>query len=291
MTASTPSLGVLRVRDALFQWGSRTYVIGIINMTPDSFSGDGLAVDAEAAAAQAKRFVEEGADILDIGGESTRPGHTPIEAEEELKRVIPAVRAVREALPAVPISIDSFKSSVAAAALDAGADIINDQWGMQRDPDLGKLAATRGVPIILMHNQTGTNYADLMEDMVRSLDESCQRALAAGVPAAHIIVDPGIGFGKTWEQNLVVLRHLSALKRNGMPHPSGHIPQECHWPGAGPAHGGASGRHRRNRCSRHRTGGGHRAGPRREGDGPRRPDGRCHRPRPARSAYHWLTGA
>ena len=217
MTASTPSLGVLRVRDALFQWGSRTYVIGIINMTPDSFSGDGLAVDAEAAAAQAKRFVEEGADILDIGGESTRPGHTPIEAEEELKRVIPAVRAVREALPAVPISIDSFKSSVAAAALDAGADIINDQWGMQRDPDLGKLAATRGVPIILMHNQTGTNYADLMEDMVRSLDESCQRALAAGVPAAHIIVDPGIGFGKTWEQNLVVLRHLSALKRTGCP--------------------------------------------------------------------------
>ena len=217
MTASTPSLGVLRVRDALFQWGSRTYVMGIINMTPDSFSGDGLAVDAEAAAALAKRFVEEGADILDIGGESTRPGHTPIEAEEELKRVIPAVRAVREALPAVPISIDSFKSSVAAAALDAGADIINDQWGMQRDPDLGKLAATRGVPIILMHNQTGTNYADLMEDMVRSLEESCQRALAAGVPAAHIIVDPGIGFGKTWEQNLVVLRHLSALKRTGCP--------------------------------------------------------------------------
>ncbi len=217
MTASTPSLGVLRVRDALFQWGSRTYVMGIINMTPDSFSGDGLAVDAEAAAAQAKRFVEEGADILDIGGESTRPGHTPIEAEEELKRVIPAVRAVREALPAVPISIDSFKSSVAAAALDAGADIINDQWGMQRDPDLGKLAATRGVPIILMHNQTGTDYADLMEEMVRSLEESCQRALAAGVPAAHIIVDPGIGFGKTWEQNLVVLRHLSALKRTGCP--------------------------------------------------------------------------
>ena len=134
-----------------------------------------------------------------------------------MKRVIPAVSAVREALPAVPISIDSFKSSVAAAALDAGADIINDQWGMQRDPDLGKLAATRGVPIILMHNQTGTNYADLMEDMVRSLEESCQRALAAGVPAAHIIVDPGIGFGKTWEQNLVVLQHLSALKRTGRP--------------------------------------------------------------------------
>ena len=217
MTALTPSLGVLRVRDALFQWGSRTYVMGIINMTPDSFSGDGLAVDAEAAAAQAKRFVEEGADILDIGGESTRPGHMPIEAEEELKRVIPAVRAVREALPAVPISIDSFKSSVAAAALDVGADIINDQWGMQRDPDLGKLAATRGVPIILMHNQTGTNYADLMEDMVRSLEESCQRALAAGVPAAHVIVDPGIGFGKSWEQNLVILQHLSALKRMGRP--------------------------------------------------------------------------
>ncbi len=217
MTASTPSLGVLRVRDTFFQWGSRTYVMGIINMTPDSFSGDGLAVDVQAAVAQAKRFVEEGADLLDIGGESTRPGHTPIEAEEELKRVIPAVRAVREALPAVPISIDSSKSSVAAAALDAGADIINDQWGMQRDPDLGKLAATRGVPIILMHNQTGTDYSDLMEDMVRSLEESCQRALAAGVPAAHVIVDPGIGFGKTWEQNLVILQHLSALKRMGRP--------------------------------------------------------------------------
>lgn len=214
---SQSSLGITQCRGAIFRWGSRTYIMGIINMTPDSFSGDGLSMDAAAAAAQARRFVEEGADILDIGGQSTRPGHTPVAAEEELVRVLPALQAVRAAVRTTPISIDTFKGSVAEAALDAGADIINDQWGLKGDPALGHLAAARGVPIILMHNQQGADYKDLMGDVLASLEESCQLAEAAGIERQQIILDPGIGFGKTWEQTLEVLRRLSELRRLGRP--------------------------------------------------------------------------
>jgi len=213
---STTSRSPTRCRNTTFQWGSRTYIMGIINATPDSFSGDGLGGDIEAAVAQALRFVDEGADILDIGGESTRPRHTPISADEEIARVIPVLSAVR-AVVDIPISIDTYKSQVAAAALDAGADMINDIWGLKRDPALARLAAQWGVPIVLMHNQQGTEYENLLADIIVSLHESCLTALAMGVPPEQIIIDPGIGFGKNWGQNLVILRRLHMLTTLGYP--------------------------------------------------------------------------
>ncbi|MEK7215835.1 MAG: dihydropteroate synthase [Chloroflexota bacterium] len=209
-------VGTMRCGGSVFDWGRRTYVMGILNITPDSFSGDGLPGDVEAVVAQARRFVAEGADILDIGGESTRPGHAPVGVEEELRRVVPVVAAVRRAV-SVPISIDSSKAPVAEAALDAGADMVNDQWGLLRDPALGRLAAARGAPIILMHNQTGAEYRDMLPDIVTSLARSCELALMAGVSQENIVVDPGFGFGKTWEQNLEVLRRLDELQVLGRP--------------------------------------------------------------------------
>lgn len=206
----------MRCGGAVFEWGRRTYVMGILNITPDSFSGDGLADHVEAAVAQAMRSVAEGADILDIGGESTRPGHAPVGVDEELRRVVPVVAAVRRAV-SVPISIDSSKAPVVEAALDAGADMVNDQWGLLLDPALGRLAARRAVPIILMHNQTGAEYRDMLPDIVNSLARSCELALIAGVAQENIVVDPGFGFGKTWEQNLEVLRRLDELRALGRP--------------------------------------------------------------------------
>ncbi|MSQ28524.1 MAG: dihydropteroate synthase [Dehalococcoidia bacterium] len=210
------SSGTMRCGGAVFEWGRRTYVMGILNITPDSFSGDGLADHVEAAVAQAMRSVAEGADILDIGGESTRPGHAPVGVDEELRRVVPVVAAVRRAV-SVPISIDSSKAPVVEAALDAGADMVNDQWGLLLDPALGRLAARRAVPIILMHNQTGAEYRDMLPDIVNSLARSCELALIAGVAQENIVVDPGFGFGKTWEQNLEVLRRLDELRALGRP--------------------------------------------------------------------------
>lgn len=203
-------------RGTTFEWGKRTYVMGILNLTPDSFSGDGLAGDVEAAVAQARRFVAEGADLLDLGGESTRPGHTPVSAEDEIRRVIPALRAVSAAV-SVPVSIDTYKSEVAEAALEAGAHLINDIWGLQRDPRLAELAASADVPLILMHNQEGTDYRDLMGDIVNSLQRSVERALATGVREENIIVDPGIGFGKRREHNLEVMARLAELRVLGKP--------------------------------------------------------------------------
>jgi len=205
-----------RCGNTVFQWGARTYIMGVINVTPDSFSGDGLADRLDLIVEQARRFEAEGADLLDLGGESSRPGHTPVGIEAELRRVVPAIEAVRAAV-ALPISVDTYKAEVAAAALKAGADMINDIWGMRRDPGLGHLAARSAVPIVLMHNQEGTEYQDLVGDVVAGLAQSCSLARQAGVPDDQIIVDPGIGFGKTWEQNLALLRHLGALKDLGRP--------------------------------------------------------------------------
>jgi dihydropteroate synthase len=200
----------------VFEWGSRVYVMGIVNVTPDSFSGDGLS-DPDAAVEQGLRMVEQGADILDVGGESTRPGHVAVSAEAELARVLPVVqRLSREA--AVPVSIDTSKEAVAEAALDAGASIVNDIWGLQRSPGIALLAARHDAALVLMHNQEGTRYErDLMDEVAGSLQDSVTQAVAAGVSRERVIVDPGIGFGKTAEQNLVVLRRLSELKRLGQP--------------------------------------------------------------------------
>jgi dihydropteroate synthase len=183
--------------------------MGIVNVTPDSFSGDGV-IDERAAVEQGLRMVGEGADLLDVGGESTRPGHHPVTAEVELERVLPVVdRLAREA--GVPVSIDTWKQSVAEAAVQAGATIINDVWGLQRSPGLAGLAAREGLGLVVMHNQEGTAYDDLMGELLASLRRSIAIADAAGVPAERVIVDPGIGFGKTAEQNLVVLRRLAEL--------------------------------------------------------------------------------
>jgi dihydropteroate synthase len=208
-----------RIGPRVFRWGERTFVMGILNVTPDSFSGDGLLATAgtsagavAAAVAQATAMADDGADVLDIGGESTRPGHAPVDADEELRRVVPVVHAVREALSSMPLTIDTTKPAVAEAALDAGADAINDVWGVAEDDALIRVAAERGVPILLMHNRAEPRYDDLMTEIVEDLRRAIERALAAGVPSADILIDPGFGFGKTADQNLALLRDLGSLR-------------------------------------------------------------------------------
>ena len=209
-------LGVTRCGNLELQWGKRTYIMGIVNVTPDSFSGDGLGYDVEAALEEAFRFQAEGADIIDVGGESTRPGSTPVDVSEENRRVIPVIRRLASVLN-VPISVDTYKPEVAVEALAAGASMLNDVWGLKHDSSLAALAAREGVPIVLMHNQRGTTYSDLVPDVLESLRASMGRALEAGVPVENVIVDPGIGFGKTPEHNLEVLRRLEEFKGLGRP--------------------------------------------------------------------------
>ncbi len=201
-----------------FHWGERSYVMGIVNVTPDSFSGDGLGTDVEAAVAQARRLVEEGVDIIDVGGESTRPGpgRYRLPAEEELKRVMPVIERLAGQLP-VPLSIDTYKEEVARRALAAGVDMLNDVWGLKRSPRLAELAAKAGVPIILMHNQVEASYKDLVPDVLASLRHSIELATAAGVSRENIIVDPGFGFGKTLEHNLEMMRRLHEFRSLGQP--------------------------------------------------------------------------
>ncbi len=200
-----------------FDWGSRTYVMGIINVTPDSFSGDGVGSDLERAVAQGLRMVGEGADMLDVGGESTRPGHQPISAAEEIARTETVVaRLARET--DVPISIDTYKLEVAKAGAAAGATILNDVWGLTRSPEIAGLAAENHCALVVMHNQDGTDYAgDVMDEIKVFLRRSIDRALRAGVPRERVLIDPGIGFGKTAEQNWVVMRRLRELRELGQP--------------------------------------------------------------------------
>ena len=209
-----------RIGDATFTWGERTFVMGILNITPDSFSGDGLirAGDPVSAAVdQARQMVDEGADLLDIGGESTRPGHAPVDAAEEIGRVIPALAAVRAALPAVPLSIDTTKVVVAEAALAAGADLLNDVWGTGPDASMAELAAGAGVPLVVMHNREEPRYDDVVREVVDDLRAALERVERAGVRPEMILADPGIGFGKTADHNVTLLRHLDALTALGRP--------------------------------------------------------------------------
>ena len=198
------------------EWGRRTYVMGIVNVTPDSFSGDGLDTDIEAIVDQAVRMVSDGADMIDIGAESTRPGSSPISDEEELARLIPALRAVRNQVR-VPISVDTYKCHVALRALEEGADILNDVWGLKADPKMADVAAKYDVPIIIMHNQKTRKYRDLLPDMIDSLSRSISIAKCAGIAESQIILDPGIGFGKSADHNLEVLRRLSEFQLLGHP--------------------------------------------------------------------------
>lgn len=224
----------LRLRDR-FDWGARTYVMGILNVTPDSFSGDGL-IQGEnwvaRAIEQGLTQVAEGAHILDVGGESTRPGATSIPIEEEIRRVVPVIEGLAGRTD-LPISIDTSKAEVARAALEAGASIINDVWSFRLDPELAALAAERDCPVILMHNRSrpqdarfeerlggryvGARYDDLLEDVARELKELADAAIAAGVDRQQIVLDPGIGFGKTVEQNLALIQRFDRFALLGFP--------------------------------------------------------------------------
>ncbi|TRZ52701.1 MAG: dihydropteroate synthase [Dehalococcoidia bacterium] len=219
--------GITQCGNTEFRWGERTYVMGIINLSPDSFSGDGIS-DLESAVAQAHRLVAEGADIIDVGGESTRPNSAPVSVDEEIKRVIPVIERMVSEVP-VPLSIDTYKSEVARRALEAGAVMLNDQWGLKRDSKLAELAAEKGVPLILMSNQRDKGgydagvrrdtayYGDVIAEVTASLQNSLDLALKLGVPGESIILDPGIGFGKTWRQELEIIRRLGELKSLGRP--------------------------------------------------------------------------
>ena len=210
----------LRVGPMTLDWGTRTYVMGVLNVTPDSFSGDGLlAADdpVAAAVAQARRMVDEGADLLDIGGASSRPGHARLQPEDEIARVVPVIRAVFEALPGTSLSIDTTSPAVAAAALDAGAHLLNDIWGVAEDPGMVLLAASRGVPIVVMHNRAEARYRNVVAEVVADLQRAIDRALGAGVPWDNLVVDPGFGFGKTPDHNLALLGDLGALGVLGRP--------------------------------------------------------------------------
>jgi len=193
--------------------------MGICNLSPDSFAGDGLGSDIEAAVAQAKRMVAEGADIIDVGGESTRPGTEPKsidDVDDELRLVIPVIERLASELT-VPVSIDSYKSAIASRAVKAGAAMINDIWGLKRDPKIARVAAEAGVPIILMSNQRDAPCHDIMAEVTSDLERSISLAIKSGIAEPNIIIDPGIGFGKTLEQNLEIIQRLAELKSLGRP--------------------------------------------------------------------------
>lgn len=236
----------LSINNHTFDWGARTYVMGILNVTPDSFSGDGLLPPPDSppvygggeggafsAVEQARSFLASGADILDVGGESTRPGSEPVNAEAEMERVIPVVAALSAEFPDALISIDTYKATVAEEALKAGAHIVNDVWGLRADPALAGVAAKHNAPVILMHNRSnpatvdvreqlgnayiGAEYDDLLEDVKRELMDSVRLAQDAGIPDERIILDPGIGFGKTVNHNLELIRRLDEIRALGYP--------------------------------------------------------------------------
>lgn len=224
----------LQIGKHIFEWGSRTYVMGILNVTPDSFSGDGLLPSSPARALeQARQFLEHGADILDVGGESTRPGSQTVNAEEEMERVVPVIQALAREFPEALISVDTYKSKVAEEAFKAGAHMLNDVWALRADPGLASVAKRFDAPVILMHNRSnpasvevrenlgnayiGSEYEDLIEDVKRELLVSVGLAKKAGIEERHIILDPGIGFGKTREHNLELINRLGEIRALGYP--------------------------------------------------------------------------
>lgn len=222
--------------DPYLTYGHKTYVMGILNVTPDSFSGDGLLEQQDyinAALEQAGRFIESGADILDIGGESTRPGSQVVSAQEELERVLPVISALSQQYPETLLSVDTYKAKVAEAALTAGAHWVNDVWGLRADTDMAAVVAAAKAPVVIMHNRSkaehihiqaglggtylGSDYVDLIKDVKTELLQSVVLAHAAGITDSHIILDPGIGFGKSREQNLALVNHLDEIKALGYP--------------------------------------------------------------------------
>lgn len=208
----------MRIRGLELAWGSRTYVMGIVNLTPDSFSGDGVAGESVTAMLErCRRMIEGGADLLDLGAESTRPGHAPVDPDEELGRLLPALEAIRRAYPEVPISVDTRKAAVASAALDAGADVLNDVGGVTGDGSVAAVAGDRGVPYILMHDSPVATTPGLVDQVLADLAAAVERAVDLGCARGAIIVDPGIGFGKDAAGNLLLLRDLARIAGWGMP--------------------------------------------------------------------------
>lgn len=210
-----------------FEIGKKVYIMGILNVTPDSFSDGGQFAGEEQAVRQAERMIADGADLIDVGGESTRPGHTRISAEEEIRRIVPVIRLIKQNFD-IPVSVDTYKSGVARAALDAGADLINDIWGFRYhgpatknvckwSESMADIAAEYGVPVCLMHNRDNTEYEQFVPEVIADLRESLAEAERAGVALDKIILDPGVGFGKTYEQNLRIIRHLDEICGLGYP--------------------------------------------------------------------------
>ena len=209
-------MNYIKIGNRRFALDGSCHIMGILNVTPDSFSDGGRFNSVEAAALRAREMVAEGADIIDVGGESTRPGHTRISDEEEIARVVPVIERIKAELD-VPVSVDTYKSAVAGAAVKAGADLINDIWGFRYDEGLARLTAEAGLPCVLMDNRTEPVTGDIMEAMKATLAESIEIARRAGVADENIILDPGIGFGKTYEQNLTAINRLDELCGLGFP--------------------------------------------------------------------------
>ena len=207
---------MLQTNKKTYKYEDKTLIMGILNVTPDSFSDGGNYNELDLAIKHAKQLVQQGADIIDIGGESTRPGHTPVSEEEEIERVIPVVKAVSEQVD-VPISVDTYKAKVAELSLQNGASIINDIWGAKKEPEIAKVAARFNAPIILTHNREESPYSSLIEDVLEDLRESIQLALDSGVVPENIIIDPGIGFAKTYEENVQVMREMDRLRELDYP--------------------------------------------------------------------------
>lgn len=206
----------MRIGNKDFPSGVKTYVMGILNVTPDSFSDGGRFDDVDRAAEQAEKMIEAGADIIDVGGESTKPGHVPIRDEEEIARVVPVIRELKKRFR-VPVSVDTYKSTVAEAALEAGADLLNDIWGFRYDERMAKLAAEYDVAVCLMHNREKPEYTDYLQEVIEDLKMSLALAEKYGVKKEKIMLDPGIGFGKTYEQNLIMMNHLDCIAALGYP--------------------------------------------------------------------------
>lgn len=206
----------MKIGNKIFEPSEKTYVMGILNVTPDSFSDGGSYTSIDKAMEQTEKMIQQGADIIDVGGESTRPGHVQIGDEEEIKRVVPVIREIKKKFD-IPVSIDTYKSAVAKAALEAGADLLNDIWGFRYDEKMAELAAKYDVPVCLMHNRDNLDYDDFMEDVKKDLQISLDIAEKYGVKKENIMLDPGVGFGKTYEQNLMVMNHLEEIVDMGYP--------------------------------------------------------------------------
>ena len=210
-------VGALPCGKFTFNWGERTYIMGILNVTPDSFSDGGDFYSVDSALKQVEFMIEQGADIIDVGGESTRPGSEPVSVQNEISRVVPVIKAIKSRFN-IPISLDTSKALVGLAGLEAGADMINDVWGFQREPELANAVTKYSVPCVLMHNQNGTEYSyDIIESMKLFFEKSIDIALEAGIDKSSIILDPGIGFGKNQEQNREVLARVGEFHSLGFP--------------------------------------------------------------------------